>query len=319
MNTLAYSSEVRDAVRRVGLTPEEVVDVLGSCLDGDDVYLVGSLAPDLGNAHSDIDLHVFVSDEAPGVVPMLFFAGRTRLDLVCHAVSSPAEALAKLPTVHVHLLSGVCAVGDLPGMTDLKRLSRWATAVPLFDGSPPIFADDEVERIAAALVRAALNTTVRAAALAHLMRTVGSPYAGLAWSRAAEAAVEVVVRTHGDIFVGDKWLPAKARRCLMSPQVLASARRVDSLTVYNQFVGALELPIVDAPDLVTVEQTAGPGFTFGARCYRLVGGQLVPPIQIESPMFARELERDASALSDAVASGAVMIDVDGRALDERLQ
>lgn len=75
--TRTFTVEVREALARVALTPEEVVRILGSCLEGGDVHLVGSLAAGLGNNRgSDVDLHVFVDEPAPGVVPMPFFAGQ---------------------------------------------------------------------------------------------------------------------------------------------------------------------------------------------------------------------------------------------------
>ncbi|WUI01735.1 nucleotidyltransferase domain-containing protein [Spirillospora sp. NBC_00431] len=319
MRALICADAVRAALRPVSLRPEEVIDVLGSCLDGDEVYLVGSLAAGLGNAGSDVDLHVFVRERAEGVVPMLFFAGRTRLDLVHYETGTPSAALARTPTRNVALLDGRCALGPLPPMTDLKRLSRWATSVPLYEGTPPIFTPEETARIAAALVRLAIDVAVRAAALASVMAAARAPLAGLAWSRAAEAAVEAAVRARGEIFVGDKWLPAKARRSGFPSPLLADARRVASATDFDRFTGRLGLPLRDPAELVRLTPTEAPDFTFGETTFQLVGEYLLHRLDLPSESLNDALKTlDASSLAEAITHGAVTLATDPAEVDGRL-
>ena len=320
MTTLTYTDKIRSALRRVGLTPETVVDVLGSCLDTDRVFLVGSLAAGLGNADSDVDIHVFVPDFAPGLVPMLFFANRTRLDLLRYEAGAPAAALAKTPHVSVAMLGGRCALGALPGMTDLKRLSRWATAVALHEDTVPVFDEAEMARVGAALVRLAVDGTVCAAALAAVMQAAGSPYAPLAWSRAAELALEVVVRAAGEIFVGDKWLPTKARRCHLPPSLLAAARRVGSSAEYARFVDTIGVPSANATELVRLCPADAPEFTFGERTFRLIDGRLLPPLEPPRGSLARVLDKVGGvAITEALLTRAASVSVDPDAIDRRLQ
>jgi hypothetical protein len=320
VTTLAYTDKIRSALRRVGLTPEAVVDILGSCLDTERVFLVGSLAAGLGNADSDVDLHVFVTESAPGLVPMLFFANRIRLDLLRYEAGAPAAALAKTPRPSVPMLGARCALGALPGMTDLKRLSRWATAVPMHEDTVPLFDEAEMARVSAALVRLAVDGTVWAAALASVMQAGRSAYAPLAWSRAAEAALEVVVRAAGEIFVGDKWLPTKARRCGLPPSLLAAARRVGSATEYARFVDKIGVPTANPSELVRLCPTDAPQFTFGSRTFRLIDGRLLPPLEPPLDSLERALDKvGGMAVAEALMTRAMSISVDPDAIDRRLQ
>lgn len=320
MTTLAFTDEVRAAVARVGLRPEQVVEVLGSCLDGEAVYLVGSLAAGLGNAGSDIDLHVFVTERAQGVVPMLFFADRVRLDLVHHETGRPAAVLATTPVAAVALCGGQCALGPLPDMTDLKRLSRWATAVPLYSAGPPLFDRAETARAAAAVVRLAVDVTVRTAAVASILTAAGAAHAPLAWSRAADVAVEAAVRAAGEIFIGDKWLPVKARRAGFAPDVVAGARAVDSAAAYDRFVATLGIPVADPTVLVSVHQAPTAEFTFGDRRFQLHGDRLVPALELPSPSLPAALDAvGAHRLRAAITAGAVSLTVDPDAVDRRLR
>lgn len=320
MTTISFTDEVRTAVAKVGLSPERIVDVLGSCLDGQAVYLVGSLAAGLGNAGSDIDLHVFVEERAAGVVPMLFFAERVRLDLVHHEAGRPPAVLAATPRHSVALLGGRCALGALPSMTDLKRLSRWATAVPLHQFSPRLFDEAEIARAAAAVVRLAVDVTVRAAAFASVLTAAGAAHAPLAWSRAADLAVEVAVRAAGEIFIGDKWLPAKARRAGLPPSWLAAARQVDSPAGYDRFVTDLGVPVADPATLVSLHQTPGPEYTFGNTRFQLSGDRLLPALKLPSSSLVEALDAVEPRLLGTVITGnAVTIVVDADAVDRRLR
>ncbi|HEY7147275.1 MAG TPA: hypothetical protein VH637_23760 [Streptosporangiaceae bacterium] len=324
MTARAYTGEFRAAVRLTGVTPEQVAGVLGSCLDGEDTYLTGSLSAGLGNAGSDIDLHVFVAGPAKGVVPMLFFAGRTRLDLVHYQAGAPGRVLAAAGQDgagdDVPLLGGRCALGVPPGMTDLKRLSRWATSVPLYDGSPPLFGPAELARISAVLVRSALDLTVRAAAMALVLQAAGSALAPLAWSRAAEAAVEVAVRAAGQIFIGEKWLPAKARHAGLPAAVLARARAVESAAGYDEFVSGLGVPAGDPGSLVTLHRADAPEFTFVDRTYRLAGTRLLDaPGPAAGSLAAALAGGGAAGLGEAISAGSVTLSADPGQIDRRLK
>jgi len=321
MTTVTFAAEARAAVGKVGLTPEQIVEVLGSCLDGEAVYLVGSLAAGLGNAGSDIDLHVFVTERAAGVVPMLFFADRVRLDLVHHEAGRPAAVLAATPRDWVPLLGGRCALGRLPGMTDLKRLSRWATALPLHAGVPPLLDQAQVARAAAAVVRAAVEVSVRTAAFATILAAAGAEHAPLAWSRAADLAVEAAVRAAGEIFIGDKWLPAKARRAGLPPALLARARQVSSAAGYDRFVTSLGLPVSDPAALVSLHLAPAPEYTFAGRTYQLHGDRLLPALELPPTLRpAAALDAvGARRLGAAITANAISVAVEPAELDRRLQ
>jgi hypothetical protein len=321
MNAPAYTEGFRSALKRVGVTPERVVDVLGSCLDGEDTYLVGSLAAGLGNAGSDIDLHVFVAEAAPGVVPMLFFADRTRLDLVHYQVGTPAASLAGVAEQgDVPLLGGRCAFGAAPGMTNLKRMSRWATAIPMHVDSPALYSPSQRDRLSAALVRNALDVAVRAAALATVQEAMHSCVAPLAWSRAAEAVVETAVRAAGQIFIGDKWLPVKLSRSDLPATLLGQARRVENGAAFDRFVTGLGVPVADSASLVTVHRAEAQEFTFVGQAYRLVGGRLAVSPELPSPSLTDALASvGAAVLGDAIRTGSVELAVDPGRTDGRLR
>jgi hypothetical protein len=324
MSAPAYTEPFRSALKRVGVTPEQVVDVLGSCLDGEDTYLVGSLAAGLGNAGSDIDLHVFVAEPAPGVVPMLFFADRTRLDLVHYQVGTPAKAVTGVAEQGAApLAGGSCAFGTPSGMTNLKRLSRWATAVPVHIGSPPLYSPPELDRISAALVRNALEVAVRAAAVATVLEAMRSSLAQLAWSRAAEAVVETAVRAAGQIFIGDKWLPVKVSRSDVPATLLGRARQVAGAAAFDRFVTGLGIPVSDPASLVTVCRAEAPEFTFVDQAYRLIGGRLVVSPELPSQPLAGALAAlpagGAAVLGDGINTGAVTLTVDKDSVDGRLR
>jgi hypothetical protein len=321
MSAPAYTENFRSALKRVGVTPETVVDVLGSCLEGEDTYLVGSLAAGLGNAGSDIDLHVFVAEPAPGVVPMLFFADRTRLDLVHYQVGTPAKALAGIAEQgDAPLLGGRCALGAASGMTNLKRMSRWATSVPMHMGSPSLYSPPELDRIGAALVRNSLEVAVRAAALATVLEAMHSCLAALAWSRAAEVIVEAAVRAGGQIFVGDKWLPVKLGRSDLPATLLASARRVECAADFDRFVTELGVPVADPASLVTVRRAEAPEFTFVGQAYALTGGHLVVSPELPSQALTDAMASGGAAvLADAINTGSVTLTADQDKIDGRLR
>ncbi|MGH3242031.1 MAG: hypothetical protein ACRDNL_16780, partial [Spirillospora sp.] len=146
-----------------------------------------------------------------------------------------------------------------------------------------------------------------------------APLAGLAWSRAAEAAVEAAVRSRGEIFVGDKWLPAKARRSGFPPPLLADARRITSATDFAHYTAQLGLPLTAPTELVRLTPAQAPDFTFGDTTFHLVGEHLLHRLDLPSNSLDDTLKTlDAPALAEAITHGAVTLTTDPAAIDGRL-
>lgn len=305
-------------LKTVNRTTAEILGLLGSVPEGGEPYLVGSLAAGLGTARSDIDVHVFVEGERPHSTPMMFFLGDTIVDLWFHERDAPARGCAALPGRWVRLPAGECALGAPPDRASLALLSRWATGVPFSPECPPLLTPAQLERVARSLVRAALEDALRFAALAGLLDQAGLP-SGAAWRRAARAVVEVVLRGRGEMFVGDKWLWAKARRTEVPRPLLVSADAVRSAGDLHRLAETVGPDLAFAGRVVRVVPQGHPVFKLAETDFVLVGREKLcapPPEALREASVGEAIAANGARLvAELLAERLVELRVDAQALD----
>ena len=236
--------EVLDqAFARVGTTTGKVLEVLGDLAASGTAYLVGSLAVGLGNAGSDIDIQVLSEEPPAGDVPAVFFVRQTILEVQYLSRDAPHVLVEDLSGDIAETPYGKCLLGPAPPNRYQKRLSRWLTAVALGE-SDVLLDDEEAERACSALVRGAVEQFVKAVWLAKCVDSAMPLVSKFAWRRAARWAVEAWVRGHGDVFVSDKWMAAKALRsadhALVECLTATDGRSVAELATH---IGLLDLTI----------------------------------------------------------------------------
>lgn len=243
--------DIGRALERVGATLEELRELLGSLIADGRVYVVGSLAAGLGNRGSDIDVNVFVGD-ATRDAPMMFFLGDISVDLQYYAADHPARMVAELPDESARVAGAPCALAPAPPAKPQRRLSRWVTACPFDADEQPLYDGADVERIQAALVRGALEAYVLTTHAARVADAAG-PTARIAWSRAGRAVLEVLARVAGDLFIGDKWIAARAARSGVAPELVERAFAAASESEVQAVAAEAGLPELDPSALVVVE------------------------------------------------------------------
>ncbi|MEU4559555.1 hypothetical protein AB0F72_14315 [Actinoplanes sp. NPDC023936] len=243
---------VQEALAVVGLELDALLAAAGSVLDGGHPYLVGSLAAGLGNAGSDVDIHHFRPETAAPAPPYLMFVDGVTVDVEYY----PAEIAARTVAGYAGLTSVAVADGRIalatpPARTVEHQLTRWLTALPLRDGSPPLVTGDDRAAVVALLARAAYDTLVQLAAVAALAG--GRAGAGYLWHRCGRQALEVACRIAGDLATGDKWLPRRALRTLGGPSVAGAGFRTGDEQAVRELLAVLRLPLGD-PLAMTVVQ-----------------------------------------------------------------
>ncbi|RBY95892.1 hypothetical protein DQ237_12185 [Blastococcus sp. TF02-8] len=225
--TMLAQRDVDVALRPVGMTASDVLALGGSVLEGGEPYLVGSLASGVGNAGSDVDVHMF-SDKVEEVSPsILFFHGDTPVDIEqfpTGLLAAVREAAASFPVAETPV--GTVTAAGAPPSPMRSVWSRWLTAVPLRRGAPELLDDDTGKVIAGSLVRAALEDLLLNLAVAWLAAesaAASEDTRAYLWRRAARSLVEARCRAAGGFATGDKWLPAQCRRVALDAEFVRSA------------------------------------------------------------------------------------------------
>jgi hypothetical protein len=308
--------DVERALGRVGASAAQVRALLGSTAEGGVGFLVGSLATGLGNQGSDIDVNVFRAERTSDA-PMMFFLGRTSVDVQHYARQESERIVAALSASTVRLGGACCALGPAPDPRTQRRLSRWLTACPLSSDARAIFTDEEVERASAALVRGAVEQLVRLSFTAGLLDSAGA-LGELGWRRAGRALVELLARAHGDVFIGEKWLVARALRCGADRDLVQRIFATTSAELLRGVLGDSGLDALSTPELCSLRvredleevSIAGRAWTV-ANNRRLLGLSL-------SDLLPAQLTRTPADLLDALTEGVVELEVNHDALDEAL-
>jgi hypothetical protein len=314
----AYCCDIDAALTRVGTRPAAVSELLGSIRDDGPAFLVGSLAAGLGNRGSDIDVNVFCA-EPTGEAPMMFFLGQTSVDVQLYATEESRRIVAALATDRVAFAGSVCALGPPPELKTQRRISRWLTACPFTSSQAPVFEDAEAELALAALVRGALENLVRAGYAALVLEPLGAA-SEVAWRRAGRAVIETLARGRGDVFIGEKWLVARAARCGVDR---ALVRRAFEVSCSEELAGVLRtagLPQLELSELVSLAGAAPlEEFALAGRSWTLLGGARLLPGSPGDLSAERLASEGGPGLAEALAEGALAVAVDHHALDEVLR
>jgi hypothetical protein len=306
---------IERALSRVGATVPALEELLGSLLDAGPAYVVGSLAAGLGNGGSDIDINV-MAERKTQEAPMMFFLDSTCVDLQYYDAAEPGRVAAGLHADSVELAGARCMLGAAPALKSQKRISRWMTACPFDEDDPPVFDPGTLGSLHAALVRGAVEALVLRAFLAWALEPAGAR-ARIAYRRAGRAVVEVLTRAAGDLFIGEKWLVARAARAGIDDDVAAAAFATGSRAELEQVLSGSGLGALAAPDLVTLERSSDiEEVRVGAEAWTLLSGARVVRGGASQYDPERLRARRDRALADALAEGAVAPSIDHRALDE---
>ncbi|WP_217559009.1 hypothetical protein [Streptomyces sp. GbtcB6] len=207
------------ALATVGLTVGDVLAGTGDALADGRAYLVGSLASGLGNAGSDVDIHLLVSGLDQQVPAALHFVRDVAVDVEEYPAAWVDRILAAAAEHTAVLGQAPCevALGRSIDRYTFRWVARWVHAAPLLDGTPPVFTDAQVAWLLPLAVREAMDQMLLAQAAAELADEVpdGQLPEGARtylWQRALRLLLEVRCRAAGDVTTGDKWLPARAAR-----------------------------------------------------------------------------------------------------------
>lgn len=315
--------DLATALAKVGGTPDALCGLLGSLLDGSDAYLVGSLAAGLGNGRSDIDVHIF--DPTSGVTstaPMVFFLDRTVVDVVYFEPSAPSTLVASLGDEWVPVAGGRCAVGTVLDPKLQVRIGRWSSALPLVSTSPPLVSGDALDRAVAANTRGACSDFIRAVALADLAEAAGRfGSVPTLWRRAARHLLEIIVRARGALFVGRRWVWAKAEKLDLDGALLDRIDAVRTSDDLRAVAASADVPIPDRFDLVTVVPAQHEPVELADRRLILLDGQRLVDhaLAVSGPLGTAVAEVGADVCLAAVAYGAGHLEVDEAGVDSWLR
>lgn len=211
-----------DALSVVGITKQACAEAVSAIHPSATGYLVGSLAFGFGNAQSDVDIHVFVSNEkyahdANKTVTRLSWHKGVTVDLDIqppYALKHLQAAVDKLEVVSTSI--GLCALGDRQAAIERRRLSRWLNALPFDESSGDLIKGASRQRALAWLRRDALEAALKSMGLATLASRSGTEQGERAaqymWARTQHTFAELMVRIAGDVTTGSKWMRAAVRR-----------------------------------------------------------------------------------------------------------
>jgi hypothetical protein len=197
-----------------GVGLEEVLEAIGYLReDGDTVIAGGSLACDLGNRLSDLDLVVCGPATTPSRVPLEHWVRSLRVD-------AWTRSHAGVDALFAHAERAVAADAPLRGSfgtaeeeQQLKLLHRVAFGLRI-DGPPLCVAASRgpAEIASALLVREYAERMRESAHVAQLAARTGHELAAVTSARSAvEECLQTVLAARGVPFTGDKWLQERLR------------------------------------------------------------------------------------------------------------
>jgi hypothetical protein len=210
------AKNARTCLEVVGMTVADLEQAAAAELSEGSAYLVGSLASGLGNAGSDVDIHIVRAGIAGKTGPFMRFVGDAVVDIEHYpadwvsqtVVQARGHALADIGVGHITL-------GEAPEPAmGWHILRRWLHAVPLKEDQHDVFTADEASTVLPLLVRSAYDELIVSVALAQLADAAAEPlYARqYLWRDASRRLLELRCRAAGDVTNNKKWLPARVRR-----------------------------------------------------------------------------------------------------------
>lgn len=157
---------------------------------------------------------------------------------------------------------------------------------------------------------------VLSAGFARLMSESSHPYAEVAWSRAADAALEVASRTEGQVFIGDKWLSVKLVAIGLPPPLIGCARQVGSESAFVELSAILGLEPLASEELAYATVADVERIELAGTEYMLAGGRLVHAFHSPSmtpTMFVAAL--NPAVVREGLSIGAIGFELDSEGID----
>lgn len=312
------TTTLHSALGKVGATPVALRDLLGSLLDAGDAYLVGSLAAGYGTGMSDIDVHIFDASVESHGAPMMFFLGRTIVDVVYFDPTEPSALSASLSKDLMRLPHGPCSLGATRSRKTLARLGRWATAIPLQGSPQPVLDQSMWEATIATSTRGAVADVVLLAAVAELAEAAGRATAPGAWRQAGRSVLEVASRASGEVFVGRKWTWTKAAAVGLDDALVEGADDVRTAGHLARVLDRVGLSALDPAGLVTLRRNQVDEIAIANRRLALVDGRRLVDARLACSGRLKDVVSSigpADALA-AIAYGVVWAQVDDNALTD---
>jgi hypothetical protein len=311
-NTVArYGVTAAGALSVVSLDPADLAAAVGSVLDDGRAYLVGSLSSGLGNAGSDVDIHILRPDLSTRIGPYMHFIKGIVIDVECFPEqwASQAAQIARSLSL-VQLPTGAMALESAPHTSaNWPIVARWLHAAALNEGGRGVFEIEEERRILPILARIAYDELLTAVAVAGLADEAGAaPEAReFLWRRASRQLLELRCRMAGDVTVNQKWLAARVRRFDL-PET-EEARDASDFRRSAQRAG---LPTADEWHLTRLEPARGlePIRFAGRRQAINRHGRLVDPWSAGGPTDSLVAEHGAARLFRALRRAELDISVD---------
>jgi hypothetical protein len=244
-----------DALSVVGLTVADVTAVAGEVLTDGSAYLAGSLASGVGNAGSDVDIHVIRPGLSRAGGPFLHFVNGVIVEIECYPSDWVAEVRERArSSVVVRTPAGPIALDTRLRGRALRWVSRWLHAVPLDVGTPRVFTEDEACSILPLLIGDAYDDLLTLIAAARLADAAGADASACRylWRRASRQLLELRCRAAGDVTPNAKWLATRVRRLDLTD--VAEATDARSFQAAAKRAG---LPEVDEWQLTRLEPAGG--------------------------------------------------------------
>lgn len=243
-----------DRLAVVGLTRQDVTGVAGSELAEGQAYLVGSLSSGLGNAGSDVDIHVFRSGLTTRIGPYMHFANNVVVDVECFPLDWPAQLAGQAAQCRTTVTPAAIVALTVPPdpVIDWEMVSRWLHALPFDDATPPVFDKSQGGDILPVLVRCALDDLLCFVTTARLADAANEPdpVRQYLWRTASRHFMEFSCRGAGDVTPNGKWLPARARR------LGVDHGEATSEASFRLATGQSQLPLPEAWDLTRLDPAA---------------------------------------------------------------
>ena len=266
----------------VGTGPAELLQAIGSLADDGSPNLVGSLASDLGNAGSDIDVHILVESDATGNTPVMFFHDKTVVDVQYFERKGVRDTVSGVSGRVVPISAGYVAIGAAPDKKTSVRLSRWLDATPLLKDGIPLLDEADRVTIEPVLARRLLESAIVSAFLATCAVTGSSQRAQ--WRRASVAVLSLAVHFLGETYMGTKWIWKKAARSGIGSSLIDDVSTASTSEHWEKAWAAAQLPPAEPGDFVALAASgAGETYELGDRRLTLAGDVLVDERATQDP------------------------------------
>lgn len=308
------------ALAVVGLTVDDIDDVVNAQLEGGHAYITGSLAAGLGSPGSDLDIHILRPDLTTSMGPFMRFVGDVVIDIECYPAQTAdlvRDAAGAVPTVD-SALGPIAAEHPADPVFESRIVPRWLHATPLRASSPPIFDAGAQRAILPVLVRRALDCLVRSVALARLADAADTDDEArrYLWREASRYLLDLRCGALGDVTTNLKWLPSRVARLNLPDPTLAGDE-----AGYRDLARRALLPDLDEWQVSSLRPASErQPVRLGDRAWALTrNGRLLSAWSDETGSVAEVVERiGASAALAAVRTADLDLEIDAHGMREAL-